>query len=89
MKEITKTAEVLLDLLAISDAKIAIESKYTMAQWIDTLRSSGFEYKGIYDKSLHFVDVLDVFHLTIEITNDDFYIFNLEPKVCFKDENMI
>jgi hypothetical protein len=89
MKKITKTAEAVLDLLAISDSRIAVESKYTMAQWIDTLKSSGFEYKGIYDRSLHFVDVLDVFHLTIEITDDNFYIFNLEPKVCFKDENMV
>lgn len=89
MKKMTKTAEALLDLLAISDTKIAIESKYTMAQWIDTLKSSGFEYKGIYDSSMHFVDILNVFHLTVEITDDNFYIFNLKPKSCFKDENVL
>ena len=89
MEKMNKTAEALLDLLALSDARIAIESKHTMAQWIDVLKRNGFEYKGIYDKSMHFVDLLNVFHLTIEITDDNFYIFNLEPKVCFKDENMI
>ena len=89
MEKMNKTAEAVLDLLAISDSRIAVESKYTMAQWIDVLKRNGFEYKGIYDKSMHFVDILNVFHLTVKITDDNFYIFNLRPKVCFKDENMI